>query len=48
MTPAEVLPVGPYAGSENRHLHLLRKAGPTPDGLPRRAGMAKKRPRGAR
>jgi 16S rRNA (guanine527-N7)-methyltransferase len=47
MEPAEVRWVGPYAGSENRHLHLLRKSGPTPDSLPRRAGMAKKRPRGA-
>jgi 16S rRNA (guanine527-N7)-methyltransferase len=43
---AEVAWVGPYAGSENRHLHLIRKCGPTPAGLPRRAGMAKKRPRG--
>jgi 16S rRNA (guanine527-N7)-methyltransferase len=40
--------VGPFAGSQNRHLHLLRKAGPTPPGLPRRPGMAKKRPLGAR
>jgi 16S rRNA (guanine527-N7)-methyltransferase len=40
--------VGPYAGSRNRHLHLLRKPGPTPAGLPRRPGMAKKRPLGAR
>ena len=48
MEPVEVIPAGPYAGSVNRHLHLLRKAGPTPPGLPRRAGMAKKRPRGAR
>lgn len=44
---AEVRWVGPYAGSENRHLHLLRKVGATPDSLPRRPGMAKKRPRGA-
>jgi 16S rRNA (guanine527-N7)-methyltransferase len=36
----------PYAGSRNRHLYLLRKSGPTPSDLPRRAGMAKKRPRG--
>jgi 16S rRNA (guanine527-N7)-methyltransferase len=39
--------VGPYAGSRNRHLHLLRKVDPTPDGLPRRPGLAKKRPLGA-
>lgn len=38
--------VGPYAGSRNRHLYLLRKTGPTPEGLPRRPGMAKKRPFG--
>jgi 16S rRNA (guanine527-N7)-methyltransferase len=43
----EVRPATPYAGSKNRHLHLLRKTGPTPAGLPRRAGMAKKRPWGA-
>jgi 16S rRNA (guanine527-N7)-methyltransferase len=40
--------VGPYAGSRNRHLHVLRKRGPTPEGLPRRPGLAKKRPLGAR
>ena len=48
MAPERVEWVGPYAGSKNRHLHVLRKAGPTPDGLPRRPGMAKKRPPGAR
>jgi 16S rRNA (guanine527-N7)-methyltransferase len=47
MHPEEVRWVGPYAGSENRHLHLIRKRGATPAGLPRRPGMAKKRPRGA-
>jgi 16S rRNA (guanine527-N7)-methyltransferase len=46
MEPGAVLPVGPYAGSEHRHLHVVRKTGPTPPDLPRRAGMAKKRPRG--
>jgi len=46
MRPEEIRHVGPYAGSEHRHLHLLRKAGPTPTELPRRAGIAKKRPRG--
>lgn len=46
MRPERILPVGPYAGSEHRHLHVLRKTGPTPTGLPRRAGMAKKRPHG--
>ena len=47
MSPEQVRWVGPYAGSENRHLHLIRKRGPTPAGLPRRPGMAKKRPFGA-
>ncbi len=46
MRPEEIRHVGPFAGSEHRHLHLVRKAGPTPDDLPRRPGMAKKRPRG--
>jgi len=47
MEPVQVRWVGPYAGSENRHLHVLRKSGPTPEGLPRRPGIAKKRPLGA-
>jgi 16S rRNA (guanine527-N7)-methyltransferase len=46
MQPERILHVGPYAGSEHRHLHVARKLGATPDGLPRRPGMAKKRPRG--
>lgn len=48
MTLIEVRAVGPYAGSRHRHLHLLQKTGPTPEGLPRRPGLAKKRPRGDR
>jgi 16S rRNA (guanine527-N7)-methyltransferase len=47
MEPERILEVGPYAGSRHRHLHAMRKTGPTPPGLPRRAGMAKKRPRGS-
>jgi 16S rRNA (guanine527-N7)-methyltransferase len=46
MHPEQILAVGPRAGSEHRHLHVIRKAGPTPADLPRRPGMAKKRPRG--
>jgi 16S rRNA (guanine527-N7)-methyltransferase len=46
MQPEQIVHAGPYAGSEHRHLHLVRKSGPTPSGLPRRPGMAKKRPRG--
>jgi 16S rRNA (guanine527-N7)-methyltransferase len=48
MQPVEVRWVGPFAGSRNRHLHLLRKTGLTPDSLPRRPGLAKKRPLGRR
>jgi 16S rRNA (guanine527-N7)-methyltransferase len=47
MTPERILAVGPYAGSRHRHLHVLRKSGATPADLPRRPGMAKKRPRGS-
>jgi 16S rRNA (guanine527-N7)-methyltransferase len=46
MQPEDIRHVGPYAGSEHRHLHILRKSGPTPEKLPRRPGMAKKRPYG--
>jgi 16S rRNA (guanine527-N7)-methyltransferase len=46
MRPERILPVGPYAGSEHRHLHVVRKSGSTPPDLPRRPGIAKKRPRG--
>ncbi len=48
MDPVEVVRIGPYAGSANRHLHVIRKSGPTPEALPRRPGMAKKRPCGAK
>ena len=47
MKPEDIRWVGPYAGSHNRHLHILRKRGRTPAELPRRPGMAKKRPLGA-
>jgi 16S rRNA (guanine527-N7)-methyltransferase len=47
MAPIAVRWVGPFAGSRHRHLWLMRKSGPTPAGLPRRAGMAKKRPFGS-
>jgi 16S rRNA (guanine527-N7)-methyltransferase len=48
MQPEEVLAVGPFAGSRHRHLHVVRKRGPTPRELPRRPGVAKKRPFGRR
>jgi 16S rRNA (guanine527-N7)-methyltransferase len=40
----EVLSVQPFAGARDRHLHVLVKVGPTPEGVPRRPGMARKRP----
>jgi 16S rRNA (guanine527-N7)-methyltransferase len=45
--PIEIRSVRPYPASRDRHIHLLRKNGPTPNGLPRRAGMAAKRPFGS-
>jgi 16S rRNA (guanine527-N7)-methyltransferase len=46
MVPEQILDVGSRAGSVHRHLHVIRKTDPTPGNLPRRPGMAKKRPRG--
>lgn len=46
MRPENVLDVGTEAGSRHRHLHVIRKVGATPTNLPRRPGMAKKRPKG--
>jgi len=46
MRPEAILDVGDSAGSEHRHLHVVRKSGPTPGNLPRKPGIAKKRPRG--
>jgi 16S rRNA (guanine527-N7)-methyltransferase len=43
-----VRPVRPFAGAEHRHLHVLRKVAPTPERFPRRPGMARKRPLGAK
>lgn len=44
MAPAGVFAVTPFEGSRVRHLYLLSKTGPTPAELPRRPGMARKRP----
>ncbi len=46
MRPEETLDVGDRAGSQHRHLHVIRKSGPTPENLPRNPGIAKKRPKG--
>jgi 16S rRNA (guanine527-N7)-methyltransferase len=46
MRPESILKVGERAGSQHRHLHVVRKSGPTPANLPRKPGIAKKRPKG--
>lgn len=46
MAPGKILDVGDRAGSQHRHLHVIRKTGPTPPNLPRNPGIAKKRPKG--
>lgn len=46
MAPEQILDVGDRAGSQHRHLHVIRKSGPTPANLPRKPGIAKKRPKG--
>jgi len=46
MGSEQILDVGNRAGSQHRHLHVIRKTGPTPAGLPRKPGIAKKRPKG--
>jgi 16S rRNA (guanine527-N7)-methyltransferase len=46
MQVREPLRVQPFAGARDRHLHRLVKAGSTPEGIPRRPGMARKRPFG--
>ena len=46
MAPEQVLEVGDEAGSQHRHLHVIRKVGATPASLPRKPGIAKKRPKG--
>lgn len=46
MAPEQILDVGDRAGSKHRHLHVIRKTAPTPPNLPRKSGLAKKRPQG--
>lgn len=46
MRPEQILDVGDRAGSKHRHLHVIRKSGLTPPNLPRKPGIAKKRPKG--
>jgi 16S rRNA (guanine527-N7)-methyltransferase len=40
----EVRAARPFSGAHSRHLHVHRKIAPTPAGLPRRPGVARKRP----
>ena len=40
----DVQTVRPFRASRDRHLYVIRKSGPTPPALPRRPGMARKRP----
>jgi 16S rRNA (guanine527-N7)-methyltransferase len=47
MTPILIEPVTPFPDARDRYLHVYEKIGPTPLGVPRRAGMAGKRPFGA-
>ena len=42
----EVRPVVPFPEARNRHVHVFEKVAPTPPGVPRRTGMARKRPFG--
>jgi 16S rRNA (guanine527-N7)-methyltransferase len=42
--PAAVERVHPFAGSRAHTLHLYEKVIPTPEGFPRRPGIARKRP----
>jgi 16S rRNA (guanine527-N7)-methyltransferase len=46
MRPEQILDVGDRAGSQHRHLHVIRKIAETPANLPRKPGIAKKRPKG--
>ncbi len=46
MVAEPIVDAGDRAGAPNRHLHAVKKSGPTPPGLPRRPGIAKKRPFG--
>jgi 16S rRNA (guanine527-N7)-methyltransferase len=46
MALEDVLRVEPFVGARDRHLHVYRKVAATPARLPRRPGMAAKRPLG--
>lgn len=46
MEPAGVVPTKPYPASRDRRLYLYRRVRPLPARVPRRPGMARKRPLG--
>jgi 16S rRNA (guanine527-N7)-methyltransferase len=46
MSPRGVEEVTPFAGARHRHLHIFEKTATTPAGIPRRSGVARKRPFG--
>jgi 16S rRNA (guanine527-N7)-methyltransferase len=46
LTREEIRHVSPFPDALERHLHVFRKSSPTPDGFPRRAGLAARRPLG--
>src|SRR3712207_714054 len=48
LEPGPVLRVEAFPGSRDHHLHLYSKVRETPDRFPRRAGMAAKKPLGAK
>ncbi len=48
LDPVDVRRVRPWPEARDRHLHVFAKRGATPAGFPRRAGVARKRPLGAR
>lgn len=44
LAAGDVVCVQPFPEARDRHLYLYLKVGPTPNGYPRRPGMARKRP----
>ncbi len=48
LEPVETVTVTPHAAARHHHLHVYRKASPTPARFPRRPGVARKRPLGVR
>jgi 16S rRNA (guanine527-N7)-methyltransferase len=44
LEPTEPIPVSPFQGTKERHLHVYSKMSPTPSRFPRRNGRARKQP----